>query len=369
MQDGSGVGEKDLRVAIVHDWLATVAGAEKVLRELLRLFPQADLFSIVDFLSNDQRKQLFGKRANTSFIQHLPGAKRHFRNYLPLFSSAVESWDLDSYDLVISSSWAFAKGVKTRGKHLCYCHTPIRYAWDMMDEYTKDLFWPKKMIVRSLLHQIRSWDRKSANRVDSFVANSSFVAKRIEKIYHRQSRVVHPPVDTQKFRFWPKKEDFYLTVSRLVPYKKTRHIVEAFSKMPDKKLLVVGDGEELELLRQMATPNIMVMGYQEDEKVVNLMQRARAFIYAALEDFGIVMAEAQACGTPVIAYGKGGALDIVDEECGIFFQKQSADAIEEAVERFEKERFDYEWIAKRAQRFSRKRFHKEIADAVQKLLS
>ena len=371
MQDGFGVGEAAIKVAIVHDWLVTEGGAEKVLHQLLRLFPDADLFSLVDFLDEGRRaKVLFGKRARTSFIQHLPLAKTHFRHYLPLFPKAIESLDLGSYDLILSSSWAFAKGVRKEPyqKHLCYCHTPIRYAWDMMEEYTTALAWPKRSMVRYVLKKIRQWDRDTSQRVDRFVANSTFVAKRIARYYGRQSEVIHPPVEVEKFGFWSKKEEFYLTLSRLVPYKKIKIIVEAFNQMPDKRLIVIGDGEELHTLQKIAKSNVEIMGYRPDEVVVEYMQKAKAFVYAALEDFGIVMAEALCCGTPVIAYKEGGAKDIVQEGCGVLFDTQTPQAIIEAVERFEATAFDHKNIAGIARlRFDPARFRSAIAQAVEEL--
>lgn len=365
------MGAAAIKVAIVHDWLVTEGGAEKVLHQLLRLFPDADVFTLVDFLDQQKRQKiLFGKIATTSFIQHLPLAKSHFRNYLPLFPKAIESLDLESYDLILSSSWAFAKGVRKRlgQKHLCYCHTPIRYAWDMMEEYTSKLPWPKRPIVRYALQKIRHWDQKTSQRVDRFLANSSFVADRIAKYYGREGTVVHPPVEVEKFSFWPKKEDFYLTLSRLVPYKKTRIIVEAFNHMPDKKLIVIGEGEELGTLRQIAAKNIKILGYQPDRVAVEYMQRAKAFVYAALEDFGIVMAEALCCGTPVIAYKEGGAKDIVQKGCGLLFERQEPEAIKKAVQDFEARSFDHSAISQAAhRRYDPARFRSGIAKAVEEL--
>ena len=355
---------KALKVAIVHDWLVTNAGAEKVLSAIINIYPDADIFSLVDFLSDKQRDEVLnGKLATTSFIQKLPLAKKQFRNYLPLFPMAIESLDLSDYDLIISSSWAVAKGVKKSKNqiHICYSHTPIRYAWDLYDEYTSRLKQPKKFLVQQTLKYIRRWDINSLDRVDHFIANSTFVAKRIEKTYQREAKVIHPPVDVEQFTLHEEKEDFYLCASRLVPYKKTKMIVEAFNLMPDKKLVVIGKGEEYEEIKAIAKPNIEVMGYQSDAVLKEHMQRAKAFIYMALEDFGIVPVEAMACGTPVIGYGVGGLRDtVIDKKTGLFFEEQSIEALKSSVKRFETLTFEPQKISSHAKKFSVKRFKEEF---------
>jgi len=357
-----------LKVAIVHDWLVTDAGAEKVLRAIIDIYPQADIFSLVDFLSEKERKDVLnGKFAKSSFIQKLPFAKKYFRNYLPLFPKAIESFDLSSYDLIISSSWAVAKGVKKTKKqiHVSYCYTPIRYAWDLYDEYTSDLKQPKKFLVQSALRYIRKWDIETLDRVDSFIADSKFVQERIKRIYNRDSVVIYPPVDVESFKFCDKKHNYYLTASRLVPYKKTRLIVEAFNKMPEKKLIVIGDGEEYEAIKDIAQNNIELLGYQNKNTMIDYMQRARAFVYAAVEDFGIVPIEAMACGTPVIALGRGGTAETVHEKInGIHFQEQKEEEIIKAVEEFELSSFNLEEISKKAQTFSTQRFKREIQEYI-----
>ncbi len=345
-----------MTIAIVHDWLVTNAGAEKVLKEIIDLYPTADIFAIEDFLNEKDRKNILkGKFAKTSFIQKLPFAKRYFRNYLPLFPKAIESFDLREYDLIISSSWAFAKGVKKSKNaiHICYCHTPIRYAWDLYDEYTLNLKQPKKLIVQKTLQYIRKWDINSINRVDYFIANSNFVKERIKRIYNKDAKVIYPPVDLKRFTLYEKKEDFYLTASRLVPYKKTKLIVEAFNKMPNKKLIVIGDGEEFDTLKAIAKDNITIMGYQEDNILTSYMQRAKAFVYTAIEDFGIVIVEAQACGTPVIALNKGGSAEIVEDKVsGVLFKNQTISDIILALKEFEKLKFNYYTIRQRALKFN-----------------
>ena len=333
-----------MKTAIIHDWLVTNAGAEKVLKEIVELYPKADIFSIVDFLDDIQRQEIIkGKKVTTSFIQNLPFAKKHFRNYLPLFPKAIESLDLRGYELIISSSWAFAKGVKKdkNAIHICYCHTPIRYAWDLYDEYTSNLNQPKKFLVQKTLQYIRKWDISTLDRVDFFIANSDFVKERIKRIYNKSAEVIYPPVNINKFVLEKNKEDFYLTASRLVPYKKTSLIVEAFNQMPQKKLIVIGSGEEYEKIKSIAKSNIQVLGYQEDEVLVRYMQKAKAFIYAAIEDFGIIPIEAMACGTPVIALDNGGTAEtVIDGVNGVHFKNQTPKDIITATQRFENKIFD-----------------------------
>jgi len=355
---------KELKVAIVHDWLVTNAGAEKVLKVIVELYPNADIFSLVDFLNNEQRdKIILGKSVQTSFIQKLPLAKTHFRNYLPLFPKAIESLDLTDYDLIISSSWAVAKGVKKskNQRHICYSHTPIRYAWDLYEEYTSQLKQPKKFLVQKTLEYIRRWDISTLDRVDFFIANSTFVAERIKNTYKKDAKVIHPPVDVNNFILFTQKEDFYLCASRLVPYKKTKLIVEAFNTMPNKKLVVIGKGEEYKEIKTIAKSNIEVLGYQSDDILKEYMQRAKGFIYMALEDFGIIPVEAMACGTPIIGYGVGGLKDtVIDKETGVFFKEQSIDSLIKAIDRFEKLKFDYKHISNHAYSFSIERFKEEF---------
>jgi len=337
-----------MKIAIVHDWLVTNAGAEKVLKEIIELYPQADIYSLVNFLSSNQQKDIVKRKTiHTSFIQKLPFAKKYFRYYLPLFPKAIESFKLKDYDIIISSSWAFSKGIKKNPNqiHICYCHTPIRYAWDLYDEYTSNLKQPKKLLTQLTLQYIRKWDIKTIDNVDFFIANSKFVQERIKRIYNKNAKVIYPPVDIEKFSFCDKKEEYYLTASRLVPYKKTKLIVEAFNKMPNKKLVVIGDGEELSNIKQIAQKNIIILGYQKDETLIRYMQKAKAFVYAAVEDFGILPIEAMACGTPVIALNKGGTAEtVIDKINGIHFEEQNTISIINAIKQFEKIKFDYQKI-------------------------
>jgi len=363
-----------VKVAIVHDWLTVYAGAEKVLEQLLKLYPHADIFTIVDFLPQKDRMFLEGHKITTSFIQKLPFAKSKYRHYLPLMPLAIEQFDLSSYDLIISDSHAVAKGVITGPNqlHISYVHSPIRYAWDLQHQYLRESKLDhgiKAWMARYMLHKIRLWDIRTSNGVDHFIANSGFIAKRIWKVYRRESTVIYPPVDVEAFELYDKKEDFYLTASRMVPYKKIDLIVEAFSAMPDKKLIVIGDGPDFEKIRAKAGANIILMGYQPFEVLRDHMQRARAFVFAAEEDFGITPVEAQACGTPVIAFGKGGALETVaDGVSGIFFDIQSVDSLCEAVERFETMVFDTGKVSINARKFSKERFLTELKSFIQEKL-
>ncbi len=334
------------RVAVVHEWLVNHAGSEKVVEEILKIYPQADLFAVVDFLKPHERGFLQGKVAKTTFVQRLPGAEKRFRHYLPLMPLAMEQHDLSGYDLILSSSHAVAKGVLTGPDqlHVCYIHSPIRYAWDMQHQYLKESGMAtgvKGTVAKLLLHYMRLWDTRTAAGVDQFLANSAFIARRVRKVYRRDAAVIHPPVDVGRFALRTDKEDFYLTASRMVPYKRMPMIVEAFSRMPDKKLIVIGDGPEMDKVRAAAGPNVSVLGFLGDAALVDHMQRAKAFVFAAEEDFGITPVEAQACGTPVIAFGRGGSLETVRgrghpaQRTGVFFQEQTPEAVIAAVEDFE----------------------------------
>ena len=361
-----------MKIAIVHDWLVANAGAEKVLKEILELFPEADVFSLVDFLSDKDRKEILkGKYAKTSFIQKLPFAKKYFRHYLPLFPKAIESLDLSKYDLIISSSWAVAKGIKKSKNqfHISYCHTPIRYAWDLYNEYVNNLKQPKKFLVEKTLKYIRKWDLLTSNRVDLFVANSNFVSERIKRIYKRDSIVLYPPVDTEKFNGEIKKDDFYLVVCRLVKYKKVDLIVRAFNQMPDKRLVVIGSGEEYNNLKKIAKNNINLLGYQEDKVVVDYMQKAKAFVYAAIEDFGISVVEAQVAGTPVIALNKGGTKEsVINNKTGVLFQNQTEKDIIKAVKKFENKEFDINFIKEHARKFDRNIFKEKFSNILRDVI-
>jgi glycosyltransferase involved in cell wall biosynthesis len=359
-----------MRIAVVHEWFSTYAGSERVVEEILRLYPQADVFALVDFLTPDQRQFLMGRPVQVSFIQKLPFARSRFRWYLPLMPLAVEQLDLSAYDLVISSSHAVAKGVLTTPDqlHISYVHTPMRYAWDLQHEYLKGLSSGlRSACVRLLMHYMRLWDTRTSNGVDWFVANSRFIARRIRKVYSRNAMVVYPPVDVDAFEVTEQKSDYYVSVSRLVPYKRVDVLVKAFAMMLNRRLFVVGEGPELSTLRSEATPNVTFLGRQPAEAVKRYLENAKAFVFAAQEDFGIAPVEAHACGTPVIAYGKGGVAETVkDGETGVLFMEQTPKALIEAVSRFELGGPIDPWLLRRnAERFGSDRFREEFGRVVE----
>lgn len=361
-----------MKIAIVHEWFVSYAGSEKVIEQILNVFPDADIFCLVDFMAPKDRGFLKGKKITTSFIQKLPFAKNKYRNYLPLMPYAIEQLDLSGYDVIISSSHAVAKGVITGPDqlHISYVHSPIRYAWDLQNQYLKEsglTKGPKSWLVRYILHKIRIWDLRTANGVDYFLANSKFIGRRIWKVYRRKSTVLYPPVNIDDFELMEKKQDFYVTASRMVPYKKMDLIVESFSKMPDKKLIVIGDGPDYKKIEKVATKNVKLLGYQDFATLKNYMSNAKAFVFAAEEDFGITPVEAQACGTPVIAFGKGGALETVrginrDNPTGVLYKEQTVQSLIDAVESFENHKsiFQAKVCRENALKFSEQRFREEI---------
>jgi glycosyltransferase involved in cell wall biosynthesis len=365
------------KVAIVHEWLSTYAGSERVVEQLIKLYPDADIFAVVDFLPEGDRAFLQGRKVTTSFIQHLPRARKHFRYYLPLMPLAVEQFELGSYDLVLSSNHAVAKGVLTGPDqvHISYVHSPIRYAWDLQSQYLKESGLTKGLkawFVRLSLHYMRLWDTRTAHGVDCFVANSSYIRRRIRKVYGRESKVIFPPVDVAGFAGDAPKGDFFLAAGRMVPYKKMPLIVEAFARMPQHKLVVIGEGPDFERCKALATPNVQLLGYQAFSVLRDHMQRARGFVFAGEEDFGIMLVEAQAAGTPLVAYGRGGARDIVREPgtaaepTGLFFDDQTPESIIDAVGRFvaSETAFTAQACRDNAGSFSAERFRAEIAALV-----
>ena len=360
-----------MRVAVVYDWLTVYAGAERVLEQILRLYPEADLFSLIDFLPEERRGFILNKNVRTSFLQRMPWARKKYRNYLPLMPLAVERFDFSGYDLVISASHAVAKGARTaRGQlHLCYCFTPMRYAWDLQDQYLRESNLDRGVrgaAARMLLRYLRNWDHAGAGRVDHFVTLSRYIAERIRNAYGREATVIYPPVDLDRFKVREKKEDFFLAASRMVPYKKMDLIAEAFSEMR-LPLVVIGDGPDFEKVKRKAQKNVVMLGYQDDDVLRDRLERARGFVFAAEEDFGILPVEAQACGTPVIAFGRGGATEtVVEGQTGVFFQSQTVDGLTSGINEFlEKESsFDPWIIRKNAERFNRDRFIAEFKQYV-----
>ncbi len=370
-----------MKIAIISDWLVTFAGAERVLTELIHCFPEADLFAIVDFLKPEDRQLIQNKPIKTTFIQKMPFAKKYYRHYLPLMPLAIEQLDLSNYDLIISSSHAVAKGVITGPDqiHVSYVHTPIRYAWDLQHQYLQESGLNrglKGFLAQYILHKIRLWDLRCAHGVDHFIANSKYIAKRIFKTYRRTAEVIHPPVNIDFFTPHSyQKENYYITLSRMVPYKKMDLIVESFAKMPDKKLIVIGDGPDFAKIKSKAknSPQIELLGFQSNEIIRDYLQRAKAFVFAAEEDFGITLLEAQAAGTPIIAFGKGGALETIRglseserNPTGLFFNTQTVDAIIAAVNEFEKNSHLFTSLncRKNAALFSQEHFRHKIKKLV-----
>jgi glycosyltransferase involved in cell wall biosynthesis len=364
-----------MRVAIVHDWLYTIGGAERVLEGMLRCFPAAELFCLFDFLPEADRARVGYATSRTSFLQRLPFVRRHHRIFLPLMPLAIEQLDLRGYDVVISSSYAVAKGVLTGPDqlHISYVHSPMRYAWDLQEDYLEESRMSRGVfnwISRVLLHGIRVWDVRTAHGVDYYIANSRYVARRIRKLYGAAATVINPPVRVPHALPDAPKDDFFLSASRLVSYKNVRAVIEAFAHLPEQQLIVVGDGPEFAMLRGLAGPNVRLIGFVDDAELADLMQRARALVFAAREDFGIAPLEAQALGTPVIALGRGGARETVVSDgpspTGVFFDTPTPEAIAWAVQRFleSAHRFTPASCHAHARRFNETRFDREFSDFV-----
>jgi glycosyltransferase involved in cell wall biosynthesis len=367
---------EDMRVAIVHDWLYVVGGAERVLAEMIKCFPQADIFTLFDFLKPEDRASIGIAATKTSFLQKMPGVRRRHTNFLPLMPYAIEQFDFSGYDLVISSSYAVAKGIITGPDqvHVSYVHSPMRYAWDLQGSYmARSNFGKLKQIAaRFLLHYMRIWDARTGHGPDVMLANSGFVGRRIRKIYGREASVLYPPVDLPKTRIHSVRGDYFLAASRLVPYKNIEQIVRAFALIPDLKLVVAGDGPELAKLKAIATANVSFTGFIETPKLRQLMASARAFVFAAEEDFGIIPVEAQSEGTPVIAYGRGGCLETVAPgRTGLFFYEQTPEAISQAVKSFLKQEksFSPDTCRSQAMKFSAERFRQQFLAVVNHALA
>ncbi len=368
----------EARVAIVFEWLQQFGGVERVVAGMRELFPDADLFALVYDPDGLTQTPFAGATVNTSFIQRLPLAAKKYRSYLPLMPLAVEQFDLRPYDLVLSSSHTVSKGVLTSADqlHISYTHTPVRYAWDLYQDYLQTCGLKRGLVgglTRLVLHYLRIWDSVAADRVDAYLANSANVARRIEKTYRRPARTIYPPVDVDRYRYDLPRKDFFVSVSRLVPYKRLDLVVQAFTRM-QKPLVVIGDGPERERLQGMAGPNVRFLGNQPDESVVDHLQRARGFVFAAHEDFGISPVEAQAAGCPVIAHGRGGALETIvgwpnPGATGTLFDAQTVEDLEAAVTLFEANRdgFDPRDCRRNAERFDSRRFQRELYNVVEEL--
>jgi glycosyltransferase involved in cell wall biosynthesis len=365
-----------MKTAVIHEWLVTYAGSERVVEQMLSLYPEADLFSLVEFLPDELKYFIHHKSVQTSFIQKLPFANPKFRQYLPLMPMAIEQFDLSAYDLVLSSNHAVAKGIITNPDqlHICYMHTPIRYAWDLQQEYLRGAQLNRgirSFFVQLVLHYLRLWDFASASRVDHFVANSHFVARRIWKTYRRPAQVIYPPVAVDRFQPKSQREEFYFILSRFVPYKRVDLVVEAFTRL-GLPLVVIGDGANWKQVKALAGANVQLLGHQSDAIVVDYMQRCKAFVFAAAEDFGIAPVEAQAAGAPVIAYAKGGVTEtVISGKTGVFFLEQTVESLVEAVLRFESEAntFDAEVIRQNAERFSPEKFRQQFSEFINEKMS
>lgn len=362
-----------MKVAIIHYWFVTWRGGEKVIEQLLKLYPDADVFTHVA-TPEIERTKLAGHRVQRTFVSRLPGAQKRYQKYLPLMPVALEQLDLTGYDLVISSESGPAKNVITHpdALHICYCHSPMRYVWDMYPLYLADAGWLTRLLMRPLMHYMRLTDSVSASRVDHFIANSKFIARRIDKCYRRQAEVIHPPVEVDDFEARAEKQDYYLLLGQLTAYKKADLVMDAFLRS-GKRLVIIGEGEQLAAMRARATERVVVLGRQPFSALKEHLANAKALVFPGVEDFGIVPLEAMASGTPVIAYAKGGALETVVESddpsaaTGLFFHEQSIDAINEAVARFESlsEPISAEACRARAEQFAPDRFREELSSFIQ----
>jgi glycosyltransferase involved in cell wall biosynthesis len=371
------------RIAIVHDWCPNFRGGERVLAEFCRMFPGADVYTLFDFLPKDIKDEFFaGVAFHASVANRLPWINKYYRNLFFACPFLIEQFDVTGYDAVISSSAAFARGVLTRPDqpHLCYVHSPVRYAWDEQFSYLDQgglRFGPKGLLFRYLLHKLRMWDTRTAHGPDLMLANSNYVRSRIHRIYGRDAQVVFPPVALDELEVVRDKDDYYVTASFLAPYKRTDLVIQAFNAMPNRRLMVVGEGQQSASLRALAGPNVTFTGYLPRHDYVRAVGRAQALVFAGCEDFGIALGEAQACGTPLIAFARGGAQDIVrrlgvaEAPTGVLFNSQTVSAVTQAVEQFEAHRRDITADACRqnATRFSVERFRQDVRNAFDKTVA
>ncbi|WP_028553103.1 glycosyltransferase [Paenibacillus sp. UNC451MF] len=351
-----------MKIALVHDYLNQYGGAERVLECFMDMFPEAPVYTILSDL-NKMPDRFREANITNSFIQNVPFSKKHYKKMLSLLPHAVESFDLRGYDVILSSSSAFAKGIITNPSqlHICYCHTPMRYVWDLYHQYLGEINNPiYKNVLPFILHKLRNWDAINSQRVDHYIANSINVSNRIKKYYNRESHVIHPPVSFERFDFAGEPGDYFLIVSRLIPYKRIDLVIEAFNllKLP---LVIIGDGYDRNRLQKLAGPTVQLLGYQSDEVISKYYSNCKAFILAGEEDFGITPLEAQANGKPVIAFGKGGALEtVVDGKTGIFFYEPTANSLVQAINRYNSISFNPHMIRQHANQFNELRFKEEI---------
>ncbi len=357
-----------LKIAIVCDWLTVFAGAERVVYEMHQLFPKASIYTTL--YNKEGCPQFAEADVRQSWLRFIPGAKWAHRLFLPSMPKIFEGMDLRDYDLVLSSSHSAAKGILTQPRtlHVSYCHSPMRYVWDHSHSYQNQFrsFLPLKFLYKPLLHRIRLWDRLASERVDRFLTNSNTVAARIQKYYHKDSTVISPPVDLSFFSPGDQKGDAYLAVGRLIPYKRFDLVVEACKKLK-RPLRIVGEGPELSRLKKLAGKNVVFLGKISDEELRKEYQNAKALLFPQLEDLGIVPLEAMACGTPVLAYGKGGASETVKENVsGLFFHEQTAESITQTMRKFEKAKWNEAEIVESVSSFSKARFRSELRHFLEK---
>lgn len=353
-------------IAFVLDTLPSIGGGEKVLFAALEAYPRADIFTLIYNRKVFVNSPIANRKVNTSWLDSLPFAHTHHRYLLPLMPSAIEQINLSGYDTIVSFNYAVANGARTPhgARHVSYTHTPLRYAWTNININGKHT--RRNFLLDRYMRSFRAWDTRAANRVHAMATNSHTVRERIREAYQLEARVIHPPVEVNRFHSSPQRESYFITVTRLVPHKRVELIVRAFNQL-NLPLLIIGDGPELPRLKRMAKSNVKFLGFQLDEDVAELLGKARAFVCAAEEDFGIAIVEAQAAGCPVIAYGSGGAREtVIENATGLFFNEQSSESLIEAVQQFEKdfENFSRDAIVQNSQQFSKPRFIQEFKDFV-----
>jgi glycosyltransferase involved in cell wall biosynthesis len=355
---------KDAKVALIHDWLTGQRGGEKVLEVFAEIFPKAPIYTLFHF-PGTQTEKIERRTIHTSFLQRMPFLKRKYRSYLPLYPLSVELFDLQGYDVIISSSHCVAKGAipQPNGLHICYVHSPIRYAWNQYFAYfsPENLGLLSRLLIPPVIHRLRQWDVSSSCRVDYFIANSKAVAQRIYRYYRRPAEVIHPPVDTEFFQPGDTQGEYFLIVSALVPYKRIDLAVETFNDS-GASMKIVGTGPEYKKLRRKAKKNIDFLGFLPPHDLLRIYQRARALLVPGEEDFGINSLEAQACGVPVLAYGRGGATEtVIPTDTGLFFSELTKQSLQDAVDKFQGIAFDRSAIRTNALRFSREKFKKKVS--------
>ncbi|QPC93113.1 glycosyltransferase [Mesorhizobium sp. INR15] len=366
------------RIAVVHDWCPNFRGGERVLAQICKQLPNAEVFTLFDFLPAEVKEQYFlDVEFHASAANRIPMVRKFYRSLFFFCPFLIEQFDVTGYDAVISSSAAFSRGVITRPDqpHLCYVHSPVRYAWDEQFSYLQQGklgFGPKGMLYRYMLHRLRAWDTRTAHGPDLMLANSNYVRSRIRHIYGRDARVVFPPVSLKELSCVEDKDDYYVSASFLAPYKRTDLVIRAFNEMPSRRLVIVGEGQQSASLRALAGPNVTFSGFLPRKEYIDTLARAKAMVFAGCEDFGIALAEAQACGTPLIAFGRGGAVDIArglgahPQPTGVLFKAQTIEHLKEAVKRFEENShlITPQDCARNAQRFSEENFDRAMLESI-----